>query len=168
VHDGGAACHAVLVGGRGDPRTIDLLGLACTHDEKPRFTGGVEHTSAWLGFAQFTGCAVPVDAGGNPAAPEVDVRLDGSFYAVVAPGRLGLIISPEPADQPAVWISIPLARIAASAHGSEGLFKKRPSTLQLRAGEAHLTLAQVSRVFERSNRFQAGQAAELLDVLGGR
>lgn len=91
----------------------------------------------------------------------------GICALTVAPSSFHAILAPQAATAPAVWVSADLSSLQVEASGTQGLFRKRPSLVEISAPKDgwSLSLAMVSRLYRASNRFQNGHEASLVEAL---
>ncbi len=83
----------------------------------------------------------------------------------IAKERVLGILAPENDDEPALWWAWHASEIRVETSGSQGMFRKRPETIELSAYEGRLLLSQVSRDFRHSAHLHAGKAHVFLKKL---
>jgi hypothetical protein len=163
----------VLVDARGGAREIALLGMRCDEREIPAALSGTEPVGEWLIFrCMFAGSAM---SGGEreTLGEAVEGTVEGTAALAVVEDRVIGIVSPDSASAPALWWSWSLASTTVEAHGTRGLFKKRPEKITLDrdggldGGGDTLLFEEVARNWGRKTGFQTGQEQSLLEALGG-
>lgn len=150
-----------LVDARNARREEPDLGMRCDAREIPDPLAAGEPRGWWLSALAFAQEGFTTD----PA-----VRLpthQGLCALVVTPASFHAILAPQATSAPAAWVSASLGSLKVDASGSQGLFKKRPKTIEIAAPHDgwSLTVAMVSRLYRSSNSAQSGQEASLLEAL---
>ncbi len=140
-------------------QTIAALGMRCNQKEIPEAIDGGKEAGCWIAAScSFSGT---VDADGT--LQEVSATAPAAIAVTVT--RVIGILSPNAADQPAIWWSADLAECRSAATGSQGLLKKRPASIAISFGDCRLNIADVAQLFRHSNRMQTGQEASLMQAL---
>ena len=156
---------AVVVENRSGTRRVQALNMTSDHREIPE--PGVAGASAayWLaGVGIFEGVAALL-ANDGTLTPGSEVGVVGTVAVAIGNGRLIGIVSPNEAAAPAVWVAVSLADLRVTTKGQIGVFKKRPSQIEVQYDGWEIDLGNVRR-FDRSiNQSQHGQEASLLRAL---
>jgi hypothetical protein len=158
---------ALLIAERNTARKVPELHMRCDRtefadvlgDPKPDWwaaaLAAVEGRLPWLG---------------NNAAPLDTVS--GLCSIAIRGLQFAAIVAPVDAQIPAAWLSAGLAQCQIRGEGSQGTFRKRPTSIDISGDGWGLTLGRVSRVYRSGGgpgRFQTGQDNSLLAALtGGR
>ena len=156
----------VLVDGRGAARSLRALGMKCDNKEIPELSSGAKPAGWWLiAGCHYEGSAATGGESGNPGAPAT-TELQGTAAVMVGEDRLVGILSPNDKAEPALWWSWPLSSLTVESAGSQGLFKKRPTDITLKAADGTFHIKEVSRLYRHSGNFQSGQEGSFLKALG--
>jgi hypothetical protein len=164
-----------LVDARSAARQLQALEMKCDGKEIPEALDGEKPTGWWIASeCTFAGAAAPAGETGT-LEPKKGIVLKGPAAMAVFDDRVIGILSPGSGAESALWWSWPLAGTGVEGHGTQGMFKKRPSKLRIdHNGRADgdgdgdsIVLGGVARLFRSSGRYQSGQESSLLKALGG-
>jgi hypothetical protein len=163
---------SVLVDARG-ARQVPALDMKCDAKEIPDFLDRSKPDGWWLiERCTFAGSVTPAGNGTSLGEP-IDGTVAGTAAVAIGGGRLVGIISPQSAGGQPLWWAWPLSDVKVESGGAQGLFKKRPTSIQVhRAGGVDqdgdsLVFGGVARLYRSSGSLQTGQEASLLKALGG-
>lgn len=165
--------ETALVEARDSVRQLQALAMKCDGKEIPEALDGTKPTGWWIASeCTFAGAAAPAGETGTPG-PKKDIVLKGPAAMAVFEDRVIGILGPRSEAEPALWWSWRLASTGVEGHGTQGMFKKRPSKLRIdHDGGADgdgdsIVLGGVAQLFRSSGRYQSGQESSLLKALGG-
>lgn len=154
--------------------TDDDLGIRCDATERPRTWPPPNPTelrdvihagkdeSEWVALANFHGKVTQEETAAVVEAASPDIC---PVAIAIAKERVLGILAPENDDEPALWWAWHASEIRVETSGSQGMFRKRPETIELSAYEGRLLLSQVSRDFRHAERLHAGKAHIFLKKL---
>jgi hypothetical protein len=159
------APSAVLVDGRGRSRTVGLFRMRCDGQQLPESLDG-ERVRLYRARGTFTGKASAWNEGspgaGSPASAE------GRTALGIGGGRVFGILTPDLVAEPCVWFTLPLRTLRVVEHGSQGLFKKRPVSVQIWFEDWSIRLSGVNIIIPASGGRQTPkQEATLVKALKG-
>jgi hypothetical protein len=142
--------------------------MACDAKEIPRPLIGDPDSLWWAHLCGFDGMASPGGETGNVGEPEATqfdgTKLGGGKAAMaIADGKLLGILAPVDDGQPALWWAWPLSKLDIATSGSQGVFTKRPRTIELTGPTGWLVLGKVDKIYRSaSRRDPRGQPLERL------
>lgn len=158
---------AMAIDGRGS-RTVAELGMQCNAKEWPDPVEDIKPEGYWIAASgEFNG-NLPWQ---NPDREPL-TSLGGPTAFAITKSTCYAIMAPDAVADPAGWFSVPLKSLTVTSSGAQGLFKKRPTSIEISADGWTVRVTDVARLFRPSNRsraasFQMGQEASLISALRG-
>ncbi len=153
---------AMVVDSKGVPQQVEALRMRSDNRDIPTAVGDEAEVGAWIiGVCSFDGTVQRGD-------DEEQVTASAPAAIAVAGARVIGILSPNGKSDPAIWWSTDIADAKVTSAGSQGMFKKRPSSVLLATSEWTVNFSEVAQLFRKSHRMQSGQEASLLEALGGQ
>jgi hypothetical protein len=155
----------VLVDGRGAARKEIGIGVRCDAKDIPEPLSGAKPVGWWLAAeASYTGSAST--GGETPNIGDArEVSVSGTAALAVAEGRIIGIVSADNRGEPALWFAWSLTQVAVQTTGSQGLLRKRPTTIEVRGTDGTLELMSISRLLRNMGSYHSGQEGSLLRAL---
>jgi hypothetical protein len=157
---------ALLIAERNTARKVPELQMRCDKTEFADVLGDPK-PDWWV--AEMAAVEGQLPWLGNNAAPLNGVS--GICSIAIRGGQFAAIVAPADLQIPAAWLAADLTQCQVQAEGSQGMFRKRPTAIDIQGDGWGLTLGRVSRVYRSGGgpgRYQTGQEGSLLAALTGR
>ncbi|MFN8105171.1 MAG: hypothetical protein U0U69_11980 [Acidimicrobiia bacterium] len=154
----------VVVYERCVPHAVPEMQMCCGATEMAEPMGTEEVVASFVGVSAMEGHAWRLGAGQPVSLGEIGVV--GTTSVVRTPSRVLIIVGPDSAGEPAIWISAHRSRVRVEAHGTQGI-TKRPRSITLTGPGWMVVVQQVAEVFRHSGRYQTGQERAFLQALVG-
>lgn len=154
----------LVVNGRNAAQSVEALGMRCNPDEVPDPLDD-RKCEYFAGMAHVSGEAPVLGRDDVSIGEAIAVRLTGLFALAVGGGNVYGIVAPLSPVEPAAWFSGPVSELSVTAHGSEGMLRKRPRELVIAGDQWQVTISDIAALFRSSGRYQTGQAKKLHELL---
>lgn len=158
--------NAFLVNTRRKPLEVGSLGVKSDDREIPILVDGIKPRSWWLiGSVKFTG---PVHESTSEQHEPNAVSVSGTAAIALTDDVLVGILSPgdESSTEPSIWWRWPINAVDVDAHGSQGLFVKRPTSVVVRFEGQEISCEAVSRLYMASGSHKPKQESAFAKAIG--